>query len=146
MTTIVIVPGSFVKADAYDIQAKSLQAAGFEVAVISTPSVGFRAQGAATMTDDVNEIIRVVEPLLEQNKRVILLTHSYGGVPGTQSMKTLSKKARSAANKTGGIETVVYLTSLILPVDTSNFSLFRERLETMKVEVRLLTRIVTQRN
>lgn len=120
MATVVIVPGSFFPASGYDNQVASLAAAGITAKVVSLPSVGPRAEGAATMTDDVNEIVRVVEPLLDAGTEVVLLTHSYGGIPGTQSMQHISKKSREAAGKAGGVETIIYLTSLILPVGSSN--------------------------
>jgi hypothetical protein len=88
------------------------------------------------MSDDADEVVRVVEPLLAAGKKVALLTHSYGGVPGTQSLERLSSKARAARGMTGGVETIVYLTSVVLPTGMSNFDTFGDKIpEFLTVEV-----------
>ena len=136
MATVVIVPGSFMPADVYQIQIDSLERHGMPALTVPLASVGRRPQGAASMTDDANGVIAAVEPLLDEGKEVVLLTHSYGAIPGTQSLAQLSKKAREAAGKKGGIRTVVYLASVILAVGTSNYDLFGEALASfMTVEV-----------
>lgn len=123
MATIVIVPGSFCPAECYKNQTDSLARHGISSVVVATPSVGRREAGPATMSDDADEIVRVVEPLLADGKKVVLLTHSYGGIPGTQSLERLSQKARSAQGKSGGIETVIYLASVVLPVGMSSWDM-----------------------
>lgn len=129
MTTVVLVPGSFAPADIYTEFVEVLGRNGLETVVIDTPSVGRReGKGPATMTDDVNEISKVVSPLLDQGKEVILVAHSYGGIPTTQSLEKLSQKARSAEGKPGGVKKVVYLTAVILQAGSSNFELFGGKL------------------
>ncbi|UZP38422.1 hypothetical protein NXS19_006238 [Fusarium pseudograminearum] len=76
-----------------------------------TPSVG-RKEGRppATMSDDAQEISNVVSKLLDEGQDVVLMTHSYGG-------------SRSGGKK-GGIEKLVYLTSMVLQPGTSNLEAF----------------------
>lgn len=125
MATIVIVPGSFAPADLYTEFVGVLSKHGLETLVVDTPSVGRReGKDPATMTDDADEITRVVLPLVDQGKEVILVAHSYGGIPTTQSLEKLSQKARSAQGKSGGVKKVVYLTAVILQAGSSNFELF----------------------
>lgn len=125
MATIVFVPGSFAPVDLYTDFVGVLEKNGLEIVLVDTPSVGRReGKPPATMTDDVNEISEVVLRLMDQGKEVILVTHSYGGIPGTQSLEKLSRKARGAEGKKGGIRKVVYLTSVVLQVGVSNFDLF----------------------
>jgi alpha-beta hydrolase superfamily lysophospholipase len=129
MATIVFVPGSFAPADIYTEFVEVLTKHGLETVVVNTPSVGRReGKGPATMTDDVDEISNVVVPLIDQGKEVILVAHSYGGIPTTQSLEKLSQKARSAEGKSGGVKKVVYLTAVILQVGSSNFELFGENM------------------
>ncbi|KAM5345129.1 hypothetical protein ACJ41O_010991 [Fusarium nematophilum] len=112
MAVVVIVPGSFAPAKHYSVLTNSLAENGVESVVIDTPSVG-RREGLPpqTMSDDVNEIVRAASKLLDEGKDVILMTHSYGGIPGTQSLEKLSRKARSAAGQSGGVDKIIYLTS-----------------------------------
>lgn len=125
MATIAIVPGSFSPAHCYTTLTDRLTQHGVQSVVIDLPSVGRRdGKPPGTMTDDVNEISRVVSALADDGKEVILMTHSYGGIPGTQSLENLSHKARSSEGKPGGIKQVVYLTSVLVQVGVSNFDLF----------------------
>lgn len=118
--TLVLVPGSFAPAAIYTGFVDLLRQHGLETVVVSTPSVGLRdGRPPASMSDDVDAIQQMVNPLLEKGKDVVLLTHSYGGIPGTESLKALS-----ARNRSGGVRKVIYLTSVILPVGISNLDLF----------------------
>jgi pimeloyl-ACP methyl ester carboxylesterase len=123
---LVIVPGSFGPAKLYDDFLENLKRHDIKsVVVISTPSVG-RKEGRppATMSDDAEEISNVVSKLLDEGKDVVLMTHSYGGIPGTQSLKTISRKAREAEGKQGGVDKIIYLTSMVLQPGTSNLEAF----------------------
>ncbi|VUC35581.1 unnamed protein product [Clonostachys rosea] len=118
MTTIVIVPGSFSGPHLYDSFVQDLDKNGVRAVVVKLASVG-RKETPGTMSDDVDAISEVVTGLLDAGQEVVLLTHSYGGIPGTQSLEKLSDKARQANGKSG-IKKVIYMTSVILPVGTSN--------------------------
>lgn len=138
MATLVIVPGSFCPAKNYKSQIESLAKQGVQAIAVDLPSIGRRPEGAATMTDDAEAIAKVVEPLLDQGKEVVLFTHSYGGIPGTQSLKAISKKSREAQGKTGGVDTVIYLTSIILQPGVNNYDLNKEQLEqVVQINVRI---------
>lgn len=50
----------------------------------------------------------VLIPLLNQEKDVILLMHSYGGVYGPSAIEGLSKTERTAHGKAGGIVALVF--------------------------------------
>jgi pimeloyl-ACP methyl ester carboxylesterase len=63
------------------------------------------------------------------------LTHSYGGVPATQSLKTLSLKARQAEGKEGGVSKIIYMAAVALPVGGSVLSLL-EAPDFLKIEAR----------
>lgn len=123
MTVLVIVPGSFAPTVLYDDWIADLAKNDVRAVIVDLPSVGPREGPARTMTDDTNEITRVVEGLLDQGDEVVLLTHSYGGIPASQSLETLSHKARQKQGKKG-VEKIIYMTSVILPVGTSNFEAF----------------------
>lgn len=117
---LVIVPGSFAPVSLYTDYVELLKQNGFDVRVIDTPSVGRRdPKPAATMSDDAKEIDRVVTGIFDEGKDVVLMPHSYGGVPTTQSMQTLSRKNRQGR----AVEKIVYLTAVILPLNTDNISL-----------------------
>lgn len=65
------------------------------------------------MYDDAAQIAQVVEKLADEGKEVIVLGHSYGGVPVTESVKGLSKEERQKQGKKGGIIWLAYMTCLV---------------------------------
>jgi hypothetical protein len=71
------------------------------------------------MSDDAAYIARVVERLADQEKNVLLIAHSYSGVPTTESVKGLSKNERKKNGKKGGIVHLGYITALVPEVGQS---------------------------
>ena len=127
--TVVIIPGSFAPAKLYRGFAQSLERHGIDSHIVDVPSVG--RQGILpqqSMSDDVDEIIRVVSKLLGQGKEVVFMAHSYGGIPTTQSLSKLSRKAQEAQGKQGGISRVIYLASVLLQTGVSNLDGFESNL------------------
>ncbi|KAI6749639.1 hypothetical protein HG530_015053 [Fusarium avenaceum] len=124
MATVVVIPGSFAPPSMYDSLVESLSRNGIQSEVVGLPSVG-RQQDMlpATMVDDVEEIVSVVEKMLEQDRETVILTHSYAGVPGTQSLEKLSCKTRQAEGKKGGVGKIIYMSAVVLPVGGSVLAL-----------------------
>jgi alpha-beta hydrolase superfamily lysophospholipase len=141
MATVAIIPGSFAPAKHYDLFADTLSQHGIASQIIDIPSVGkHHGLPPQTMSDDVAEIVRVVEPLLDAGRQVVLMTHSYGGIPGTQSLKQLSRKAREAEGKVGGVDKIVYVTSVVVQVGVANLDLFGDNLpDSITINVRTST-------
>ena len=118
--SIVVVPGSFSPAYLYDNVIAALTANGYEAQTIEMPSVGRKGSSpAATMAEDAAHIQSATSKLANEGKDVILVTHSYGGVPGTESVKGIRKAERENEGMKGGVIRIVYLTSLIVPVGFS---------------------------
>ena len=109
--TIVIVPSSFTSPDFYDIFLNKLSSHGYGGVALNMPSIG---EKPATMTDDAAEVARVTSELADRGKEVILISHSYGGVPASEGAKGLGKKEREAAGKKGGISALLYVTALLV--------------------------------
>jgi pimeloyl-ACP methyl ester carboxylesterase len=113
---IVIVPGSFSPASFYADVVDALGSYGYEVIVetlLSSARSPLRGEKAATMQEDADLFHDIVERLADQGKDVVLVTHSYGGIVGTECSKGLSKEERKALGKTGGISRFVYVTSVV---------------------------------
>ncbi|KAK5088961.1 hypothetical protein LTR05_003185 [Lithohypha guttulata] len=115
---IVLVPGSFGLPVFYADNVSTLIAKGYYIDVIHMPSIGLstlqgRPGPPATMNDDATFIAEKVERLADEGKDVVLIGHSYGGVPMTQSVKGLSKEERTKQGKAGGLVRMGYLTCLV---------------------------------
>lgn len=57
--------------------------------------------------------------ILTLNGIVMLVAHSYGGIPATESIKGLTKDERQEEGKPGGIVRVAYMTALLPAVGSS---------------------------
>ncbi|KAJ9301228.1 hypothetical protein DTO271G3_1363 [Paecilomyces variotii] len=117
--SIVIVPGSFCPAFLYEPFAENLRKFGYESIIGELPSVICEPpQPAATMAEDAAAFHRIIERLCDEDKRVVILTHSYGGIVGNESANGLSKKDREKQGRKGGVIKIVYLTSIVGEVGT----------------------------
>lgn len=120
--TLVLVPGSFAVPANYTSITDVLKAEGHDVQAVHLPSVGPAPNQPGpnpppSMYDDAAYIASHVEKLADEGRDVILLPHSYGGVPTTQSTKGLTKAEREAQGKQGGIVELAYFTVVIPEVE-----------------------------
>ena len=113
LPTIVIVPAACQTPAHYRPLASALQTANFTVAVIPLPSVG-ASPGLKNYDEDVSAIRKVVSSLVDDGAEVIVLMHSYGGLPGSAAMKGLGAKERAKDGKQGGVKRLVYVSSYVL--------------------------------
>lgn len=72
------------------------------------------------MADDAAVFHEIIKKLADQGKEVVLVTHSYGGIVGNESVKGLSKEDREAKSKKGGVIKIVYISSVISEVGKSS--------------------------
>lgn len=110
--TIVIVPGSFSPTSFYDTFISKLSAYGYNAVAVALPSVGGKT--VTDMRDDAVAVRKVTSKLIDEGKNVVLVSHSYGGLPATESAEGLSKKEREASGETGGISALLYVTALLV--------------------------------
>ncbi len=122
--SILFIPGSFVLPELYDPVVEAVRAKGCDIKVLHLPSVGPSARTgregpAPSMHDDAAFVAREVEKLADEGKEVVLMGHSYGGVPITQAVEGLSLQDRRQRGKTGGIVRLAYMTALVPALGSS---------------------------
>ncbi|KAL2849325.1 hypothetical protein BJX68DRAFT_267177 [Aspergillus pseudodeflectus] len=66
------------------------------------------------MNDDATAIRAVTTKLADEGHQVVLVMHSYGGIPGTESAEELGCEFRQNAGKPGGSIALVYLAAYFL--------------------------------
>ena len=114
--TFVIVPGAWHPPSCYDTIVSHLRAAGYPTLVASLPSLNAREPATATCTADAESVRRQVLPLIEnEGKDVLLVSHSYGGIPAGGAALGLSKSTRTKDGHRGGIIGMVYISSFVVP-------------------------------
>lgn len=134
--TIIIVPGSFSAARIYDNLINALHALSYQAVVSDLPSASrLPPASAASMADDAEHFHGIAESLADEGRDIVIVTHSYGGIPGTEAAKGLAKTDREAEGKKGGIVRLVYLTSVVPPVGGTLISTLGELSEAITINV-----------
>lgn len=116
--SVLLIPGSFCKPSFYENITTPLQSDGIDITAIHLPTVGPSGQTgypgpAPSMYDDAAFIASAISKLVDAGKDVILIAHSYGGIPVSESIKGLSRKERISGGKTGGVVRIAYMTALV---------------------------------
>ncbi|KAL3491088.1 alpha/beta-hydrolase [Aspergillus germanicus] len=85
--------------------------------------------GYPSDTEDANQVIEVIEKLVDQDgKLVLLVAHSSGGWVATQAaISELQAKTRRAEGKTGGIIGIFYIGAFLVPAGESVSSFFQPK-------------------
>ncbi|KAI9840614.1 MAG: hypothetical protein M1837_001510 [Sclerophora amabilis] len=109
--TIVIVPAACQPTALYEPLAKALQKQQYAVEVVSTPSVGGSLR---TFDEDVVAVRKTVVSLADKGADIVVLMHSYGGVPGSAALRGLGNAERVKAGKHGGVIRLVYAAAFAL--------------------------------
>ncbi|KAI1374562.1 alpha/beta-hydrolase [Hypoxylon crocopeplum] len=139
--TIVLVPGSFALPVLYDNLVDAIVAKGYEIKALHYPCVGLKTEPREgelpTMYDDAACIAEQVANLANDGKDVMLVAHSYGGVPTTESTKGLTKKERQKEEKRGGVVRISYMTSIVPAVGSSAEDLLGEMPDENRVKYNL---------
>jgi alpha-beta hydrolase superfamily lysophospholipase len=100
--TILIVPGSFAPPTIYEELVRLLKAKGYPALAVQLPTTMKRMPLApATMLEDADVIKRAAEALINLGREVVVVAHSYGGVPMTQGLVGVPVKK------------IVYLTAIV---------------------------------
>jgi hypothetical protein len=93
-----------------------LTAAGYTVHGVNLPSVG-PVKHLQSFDPDVVEICNTINSVLSKGKDVVMLYHSYGGVPGSEALGGYIKYLESGKGKEGWgrVRRLVYCASFVLP-------------------------------
>lgn len=124
-TAFVLVPGSFSPPLYYHKVSERLRAKGHEVTEISlrTCVQDRTLLPAATMFDDAVMLKETIEGWADKGYDVVVAMNSYGGVPGTESVKGLGKAERAQKGHKAGVVGLVYLASFLPRAGESIMSL-----------------------
>ncbi|EXJ83587.1 hypothetical protein A1O1_07210 [Capronia coronata CBS 617.96] len=140
--SIILVTGSFSTPEYYADVVNAVAAQGFEIKAIHMPSVGpssgkGREGVLPTMYDDASFIAQEVGKLADQGKHVVLVAHSYGGVPATQSVKGLPATERQKQGKSGGLVRLAYMSCLVPAVGATAASVLGQAPPDQTIDIRV---------
>lgn len=84
----------------------------------------------ATVADDAKHIRqRYLTQLVTEGKEVIVVMHSYSGIPGTESIKGFARKDLAAQGRKGGVVGLVYITAFLVAAGGSVASILGEYMD-----------------
>ncbi|RYP13851.1 hypothetical protein DL767_010540 [Monosporascus sp. MG133] len=104
LPVIVLVPGAFGTPAGFEKLVPHLEKAGFSTYPGAYPSCNPSDPAVATCRNDIASLRNnVLLPLLEQEQKdVVIIAHSYGGVVAGAAAKNLDKQTRTAQGQAGG--------------------------------------------
>ncbi|KAI9737421.1 MAG: hypothetical protein M1834_009575 [Cirrosporium novae-zelandiae] len=117
--TIVCVVGAWFLPASFDPLRAILEEKSYPTVAVGHPSIG----GTPPLTDfsaDVSNLRNTLSKLIEEeNKEVVLLLHSYGGIVGSCAAEGFGAVQRAREGKKGGILIVAYMSAFAVPKGTS---------------------------
>ncbi|KAF4954338.1 hypothetical protein FGADI_5361 [Fusarium gaditjirri] len=112
--TVLAVPGAWHTIESFEPIRKIFTHRGYQFVSQNAPGLH---DANATCQDDAESLRRkLLLPLIEDSKDIVVLMHSYGGMYGSQAVQGLSKKEREQAGKKGGVIALIYV-SAVTPVE-----------------------------
>lgn len=113
--TIVILPGGSHSPSHYQELIEQLHLANYPTRSSVLPTVNPQNPFATDPGTDVAFIReKLLLPIFEAGNDVLLVMHSYSGIPGSVAAKGWSKSERRSRGQPGGIVGLVYIASLLL--------------------------------
>lgn len=112
--TILLVPGAWHGPDSFSPLTTYLRQHDYTVEGISLASVGpfpaspHQGKSLPTFDDDVAIIRTTIEKHADLDSEIVLLFHSYSGIPGSSACQGLLKVDRQASGKPGGVVHLIY--------------------------------------
>ncbi|KAK8041774.1 alpha/beta-hydrolase [Apiospora rasikravindrae] len=117
--TILLLQGAFQLPEVYEKLTVALKAQGFPVVHPSLPSLCGQDEpdfGSKSLTADADVAQAALRRLVEdENRFVLVLMHSYGGLVGTEAVpEDLGQKSRRSRGLQGGVIHLFFFTAFIL--------------------------------
>ncbi|KAH6664781.1 Alpha/beta hydrolase fold-1 [Plectosphaerella plurivora] len=115
---ILFTPGAWHGPWAFDTIRKELGGRGLDTGAVTLPSVG-STDPSFGVAEDTAAVRAEIEKLVNEGREIVVVAHSYGGVPSSNAVEGFNLKDRAAAGKKGGVASVIYMTSFAIPAGTS---------------------------
>lgn len=134
--TIVMVPGAWELPTTFKPLEDLLEKSGYDSKCVHLPSTGGTTLPLTGLAEDVAAILAELRLAVDSGKEVILLTHSAGGVSGSQALRGLDIKTRREAGLPGGVVRIIYMAAFMVPKGQSLMAMLGGKpTEWMVVEV-----------
>lgn len=110
-----VVTGAWHPPACYEPLKTDLISLGYECIIPHMPSMGYGTNGV-TWEADKAKIIEEATSYFDQGREVILVAHSYGGVPATVATEGQGTQERAARGLKGGFNSIIFVAAFAVPV------------------------------
>ncbi|KAL2829289.1 hypothetical protein BDW59DRAFT_142441 [Aspergillus cavernicola] len=120
MATIVLIPGAWFTPAIYEPFLKAFNSHGHPTHYAGYPSLDPINPTIADCKTDTDVIARTLRSLVEDEGRdIVLVMHSYAGMPGAAAAKGLGKVERKREGRSGGVLGMVFIAAFLVPEGAS---------------------------
>ncbi|KAK8015206.1 hypothetical protein PG990_008502 [Apiospora arundinis] len=117
--TILLIHGAWHNTPTFDLLRAQLSQRGFSSTAVKLVTAGPTDAKNQGIAQDVVVIQSELDGLVNTGKEVVVVCHSYGGIPTAAAVEGRNLKDRAAQGQKGGVRMVVYMTSFALPKGVS---------------------------
>lgn len=116
--TILLIPGLWHTPECFDALRTELGEHDYETVSRQLPSIDCADPSNHSAQSDADFIrSQLLSPLLDSGKRVVVVMHSYGGIPGSAAAYGLSEEERKKEGLKGGVVGLIFVASYVIPVE-----------------------------
>lgn len=113
---IIIVHGAWsLPSPSYEPLKQLLEGAGYECYLPHLRTSGGEEVRGQTWEADVQVIHDTAKPLFDRGREVVIVAHSYGGIPGGAATAGNSVAERAREGKAGGFRQIIYVAAFAIP-------------------------------
>ena len=114
--TFVLIPGAWHPPIVYSTFLNLIHKAGYPTVVMDLPSLDPQDVADADCQKDAASIHERLVPMIENyGEDIIVLCHSYGGIPGGGAAHGLGKTSREKHGLKGGVVGLIYMSGFVVP-------------------------------
>ncbi|KAJ4310183.1 hypothetical protein N0V84_011101 [Fusarium piperis] len=112
---LLFVTGAWHPPKCYEGLKNALIDLGYECVIPKMPTVGADSHGV-TWKADKAKIIETSETYFAEGREVVLIAHSYGGIPATAATEGQGTRERAEKGLRGGFHSILFIAAFAIPV------------------------------
>ncbi|KAF5000101.1 hypothetical protein FDECE_11287 [Fusarium decemcellulare] len=112
---LLVVTGAWHPPKCYEGLQNELKSLGYDCVVPKMPTIGVDSHGV-TWEADKAKILETAEPFFAEGREVVLIAHSYGGIPATAATQGQGTHERAEQGLKGGFHSIMFMAAFAIPV------------------------------
>lgn len=112
---LLVVAGAWHLPLVYSAFKSHIEKLNYDCVIPDLPTIGPDAIGL-TWQADKSKIIETALPYFEAGREVVLIGHSYGGIPACAATEGHGVEERRKLGKRGGFRSIIFISAFVIPV------------------------------